>query len=295
MPAMDITQPFRGSHAVAASLLTPAMLRGPRFRRLFPDIYVPADADVDLELLSRAAYLLVAGRGALGGHSAAELLGASCAPLGAPAEVVLPHRIRPRPGLLVRQDELQPDELQVVGGVAVTTPERTAFDLGRRAPLVEAVVAVDVLANVYHFDPAVVLDLARRHPGARGSAQLPRVLKLSDGRAASPMETRIRMALRFGGLPLPTLQHAVGPYELDLCYPAVRIAIEYNGRDHLDPDRALRDLRREAFLTEAGWIVLRFGAYLVLRRPDLVADRVRARLVSAARAAGLPLEALAAA
>lgn len=57
MPAMDITQPFRGSHAVAAGLLTRAMLRGPRFRRLFPDVHVPADAEVDLELLSRAAYL----------------------------------------------------------------------------------------------------------------------------------------------------------------------------------------------------------------------------------------------
>jgi very-short-patch-repair endonuclease len=109
------------------------------------------------------------------------------------------------------------------------------------------------------------------------------------------METRIRLALRSGGLPLPALQHPVGPYELDLAYPAVRVAIEYNGRDHLDPDRALRDLEREAYLTAAGWIVLRFGAYLVLRRPDLVAARVRARLVTAARAAGLPLEALAAA
>jgi very-short-patch-repair endonuclease len=295
MLAMDLTQPFRGSHAVAAGLLTPAMLRGPRFRRLFPDIYIPADAHVDLELLSRAAYLLVAGRGALGGHSAAELLGASCAPLGAPAEVVLPHRIRPRPELLVRQDQVPTDELQVLDGVVVTSPERTAFDLGRRAPLVEAVVAVDALSHVHGFDPSEVLAMARRHPGAWGSAQLPRVVELSDGRAGSPMETRIRMALRFGGLPLPTLQHAVGPYELDLCYPAVRIAIEYNGRDHLDPDRALRDLRREAYLTNAGWIVLRFGAYLVLRRPDLVADRVRARLVAAARTAGLPLEALAAA
>jgi very-short-patch-repair endonuclease len=289
---MDLTQPFRGSHAVAAGLLTPAVLRGPRFRRLFPDVYVPADADVDVEVLSRAAYLLVAGRGALGGHSAAELLGASCAPLGAPAEVVLPHRIRPRPGLLVRQDQVPPDELQVLGGVAVTTPERTAFDLGRRAPLVDA---VDALTHVHGFDPSDVLAMARRHPGARGSAQLPRVLLLSDRRAGSPMETRIRLALQFGGLPLPTLQCPVGPYELDLSYPAVRIAIEYNGRDHLDPDRALRDLRREAYLTDAGWVVLRFGAYLVLRRPDLVADRVRARLVAAARAAGLPLEALAAA
>jgi very-short-patch-repair endonuclease len=293
--AVDLTKPFRGSHAIAAGLLTPGVLRGPRFRRLFPDIYVLAGAEVDLELFSRAAYLLVAGRGALGGHSAAELLGASAAPLRAPAEVVLPHRLRPHPGLLARQDRIPPDELQEEDGLVTTTPVRTAYDLGRRGPLVEAVAAVDALANVHRFDPREVLSVARLHLGARGSAQLPQVVELSDRRADSPMETRIRLALRFGGLPLPQLQHPVGPYELDLAYPAVRIAVEYNGRDHLDPDRALRDLEREAYLTAAGWTVLRFGAYLVTRRPDLVAARVRARLVAAAHAAGLSLEALAAA
>lgn len=295
MPGMDLTQPFRGSHAIAARQLTPGALRGPRFRRLFPDIYVPADAQVDLELLSRAAYLLVAGRGALGGHSAAELLGADCAPLGVPAEIVSPHRVRPRRDLIARQDDIPSDELQELGGLVVTTPLRTAYDLGRRTPLVEAVVAVDALAHVHHFDIRDVLLIARRHLGARGSAQLPKVVELSDRRADSPMETRIRLALRLHGLPLPELQCPVGPYELDLAYPAARIAVEYNGRDHLDPDRALRDLQREAYLTAAGWIVLRFGAYIVMRRPDVVAARVRTRLLAAAHAAGIPLEALSAA
>jgi very-short-patch-repair endonuclease len=295
MRAMNPTQPFRGSRAVAAGLLTPAVLRGPRFRRLFPDIYIGADVEVELELLSQAAYLLVEGRGALGGYSAAELLKASCGPLGSPAEVVAPHRLRPHPGLLVRQDELPPDEVQEVAGVVVTSPRRTAYDLGRRGSLVEAVVAVDVLAHAHGFAPEEVLLLARRHLGGRGSARLPRVVELTDRRSGSPMETRIRLALRSGGLPRPALQHPVGPYLLDLAYPDVRIAVEYNGSDHLDPERALHDLRREAYLTAAGWVVLRFGSYLVVRRPDRVAARVRTRLVAAAEAAGLPLEALGAA
>jgi very-short-patch-repair endonuclease len=292
---MDLTQPFRGSVAIAAGLLTPGVLRGPRFRRIFPDIYVPAHADDDLALLSRAAYLLVDGRGALGGHSAAELLGAGCTPPGAPAEIVSPHRVRRHQGLIARQDRIPPDELQELGGLVVTTPVRTAYDLGRRTPLVEAVVAVDALSHVHGFDPYDVLVLARRHLGARGTAQLPEVVELADRRAESPMETRLRLALRFHGLPRPQPQHPVGPYVLDLAYPAVRVAVEYNGRDHLDPDRALRDLEREAYLTAAGWIVLRFGAYIVVRRPDVVAARVRTRLVAAAHAVGLPLDALAAA
>ncbi|TWF78405.1 hypothetical protein FHX44_114328 [Pseudonocardia hierapolitana] len=156
------------------------MLRGPRFRRLFPDVYVPVHAEVDRALLSRAAYLLVDGRGALGGHSAAELLGADCAPVGAPAEIVSPHRVRRHPGLIARQDRIPPDELQELGGLVVTTPVRTAYDLGRRTPLVEAVVAVDALSHVHGVDPHEVLVLARRHLGSRGSAQLPQVVPPSS-------------------------------------------------------------------------------------------------------------------
>jgi hypothetical protein len=63
--------PFRGTAAVAAGLVTPKTLRGPRFRRLFTGIYIRADAEVTCEVRSRAAHLLLDGRGVLGGFSAA--------------------------------------------------------------------------------------------------------------------------------------------------------------------------------------------------------------------------------
>ena len=77
-------------------MLTRGRLRGPTFRRLFEDVYVAADVPVDLALRSRAAHLLVAGRGALAGYSAAEILGVvvlagrrpgrgRCSPGGSPA------------------------------------------------------------------------------------------------------------------------------------------------------------------------------------------------------------------
>src|SRR5690349_24827211 len=93
-PLPDLNGPFRGSEAVARGLLTRALLRGPRFRRLFPDVYVPADLEPDLALRARAAGLLVAGCGAVAGYAAAELWGASCAPSDEPAHVLLTQRYR---------------------------------------------------------------------------------------------------------------------------------------------------------------------------------------------------------
>ena len=51
--------PFRGSEAVAAGLVTRHQLHGPRFRRVFPDVYVPAGADLSLLNRSLAAFELV--------------------------------------------------------------------------------------------------------------------------------------------------------------------------------------------------------------------------------------------
>jgi very-short-patch-repair endonuclease len=285
---IDLRQPFRGTEAVAAGLVTPKALRGPRFRRLFTGVYVRADVEITLEARSRAAYLLLDGRGVLGGFSAAELLGASCGPLDAPAEIVVAGgRVTPRPGLLVRHDELAPDELTDVDGCTVTTPLRTAYDLARRLPLVEAVVALDAVAFAQKIAPADVLLLARRHLGGRGSAQLPEVVALSSPLAESPMETRIRLALHFAGLAPPVLQHPVGPYRLDLAYPELMVAVEYDGRHHLDADQALRDLHRATYLGRCGWIVLRFRAAVVLGRPWWIASTVRDTLRRAVQERGL--------
>lgn len=137
-------EPFLGSVAVARGLLTRGHLRGPRFRRLFPDVYIDATVPITPSVRARAAALFVEGRGAAAGFSAAELLGASCGPLLAPDEVVVPGRLRTHPGLVARKGSLE--DTGIVDGVRVMSPLRTGWDLARRLDLVEAVVAVDALA-----------------------------------------------------------------------------------------------------------------------------------------------------
>ena len=282
--------PFRGSTAVAAGLLTRGVLRGPRFQKLFPDVYAPAHLENDLLLRSRAAGVLIGGRGVVAGYSAAEMLRASSGPEDAPAEVLLRT---PRcqsytcAGLRVHRDRIDPDEITRVGGVAVTTPVRTAFDLARWAPtLTERVAAVDALAHHRRVDVADVRVLRHRHLGARNGGEVAKVLALADRRAESPMESRARMALVLGGLPPPAVQHPVvvrgRRYYLDLAYPDLKVAVEYDGADHRTQQRARRDLEREAALVSAGWRILRFDAYVVLFAPERIVAEVRAELAAAA-------------
>jgi hypothetical protein len=272
---------------VAAGLTTWTVLQGPGFLRLFPDTYIkaPADRPPDLSLRSLAAYRYVEGRSVLSGYSAAEVLGASCGPRDAPAEVTVPHRGQRSPaGLIVNRGRLLSGEITQVNGLQVTSPLRTAYDLARRNGLVERVVAVDRLANVHRFSPDLLLDVSARNRGARGNGLVPCVIAHADRRSGSPMETRLRMLIVQAGLPRPEVQWVVQDERtrtavwLDLAWPDLMIGIEYEGAgSHTDPDQVLRDVGRYTRLVDKGWRIYRYTKFEILRRRDLVAQLTRAR------------------
>lgn len=234
--------PFRGTDALVCGRLTRRQLFGLRFRRLFPDVYAPVGLQLDLAVRARAAYLYVRDRGGvLAGYSAALLLGAGCAPANAPAEVFAPLRLTAQPGLRVRRDRIDAAELVEVGGCRLTGPLRTAWDLARGLPLVEAVVAVDALAHRAGFQPA-------------------------DPRAESPQETRLRVGLVLERLPKPEPQykivdeHGFVLARVDLAYLEAKLALEYDRYNHLERWRWERDRERDTLLAGYGWETRRFGA-----------------------------------
>ncbi|GAA5145122.1 hypothetical protein GCM10023321_02520 [Pseudonocardia eucalypti] len=255
--------PFRGSEAIRRGALTRARLRGRRFRRVFPDVYVPTDWPDDLRTRSLAGYLLVRGQGGvLAGYSAALLCGVDCAPRGAPAEVLITGDARAHPGLRVSRGRVDDLDLAVVHSCRMTRPVRTAWDLARRLPLLEAVVAVDGLARQGRFDPAELLARRRDGPGARGCRRLDAVVDLADPRAESPPETRLRVLVVRAGLPKPEVQYEVRDEygftlaRADLAYPDARLAIEYDGAVHFDRLHNQRDQDRDARLASHGWLTL---------------------------------------
>jgi hypothetical protein len=276
--------PILGSAAIARGDFTRAELRSDRFAQVYRDVFVPAGRKLDLRLRSQAAALLVPPDGALSGYSAALLHGAACGPDEAPAELIAPRGdVRSRRGLRVSQYALAATEVCEVGGCRVTTPERTAYDLGRRLPLGPAVAAIDALARVGGFAPASLVD---GPIGARGRRRLMDAVALSDPRAESVMESRLRVLLVRGGLPAPVPQypvfdaHGLLLARVDLGYPVARLAIEYDGGHHFDEEFSRRDRQRDLDLGDLDWLTLRFTSADVLLEPVRTIARVRRHLAA---------------
>lgn len=280
-------RPFRGTEAVETGRLTRAQLFGRRHQRVYPDVYVASGTELDLVTLSQAAYLLVRDRGGvLAGYSAAALLDADCAPVDAPAEVIVATNSRSHPRLLIHRGRVEDTDLHIDNGIRMTSAPRTAWDLARRLPLEEAVVALDALARAGRFAPTGLLARHAEQPGARGVRKLAEVVALADPRAESPPETRLRLLLCRAGLPRPEVQYRIEDEygfvvaRVDLAYPEVKLAIEYDGSAHFDRRRALRDRDRDLELGDLGWDTMRFGADDLEARPRTarrVAGRLRAR------------------
>lgn len=131
------------------------------------------------------------------------------------------------------------------------------------------------LATLAELESAVVA--GRRVGVVAARLALPRVRTDS----ASRPETWLRLTLVDHGLPEPDRNHEVcenGVYLgcVDLAYPALKIAIEYEGEHHLlDPEQWSRDIARYEALRAAGWIVVQITKSELFGTPALAVQRVR--------------------
>jgi hypothetical protein len=277
---------LRGSTAIATGLLTRHQLAGPAWRKLFRDVYVAADAPVDHLTGCRAAALLLPPGAALSHRSAAMLYGADVLERGQPVEVTASGRggPRPQPGLAVVRSPLAVADVWTRGGLPVTSPLRTAFDLARNSDLVAGVVGVDALLYRRVVKAPALADYLDAHANWNGVRLARRALGLARPDVESPMETRLRLCVVLAGLPEPVIQYDVldpaGHFvaRLDLAYRRQRVGLEYDGDHHRERDVFRRDAVRLNRLRLLGWTVLRFTADDVLRNPDRVVAYVRAAL-----------------
>lgn len=279
--------PFIGTEALAAGIVTRRTLTS-RYRMVYRNVYLERGVVVTPQKRAVAAWLWSQRNATAAGLSAAALYETKWIDADSPAELIRPEACDVE-SIVIHRDRLRHDESSLAQGIPVTTPARTAFDLGRRDRFETAIMRVDALANATGIKPEEVDRVAGEHRGARGSVQLRRVIELMDGGAESPQETRTRLLLMAAGFPRPRTQilvvDDVGMFvgRIDMGWVEWRVGIEYDGPQHWDdPEQHARDIDRLAGLAAGGWTIIRLSRDLLRNRPHVFLARVR----DAMRAAG---------
>lgn len=284
----ELDWPFLGAEALADKAIPERAMRT-LYQPVYPGVFAPWGIELDASQRARAAWLWSRRTGAVAGNSAAALLGAKWVSAELDAELVHDNRKAP-PKLVVHTDTLRSGEVATVGGIAVTAPARTAFDIGRRtSSRLLALQRLDALVNATGVEVEEVEAIAAARPGVRGLTRLRRVLPLVDGGAESPQETRTRLVLLDAGLPRPETQivvydeHGEFVARIDMGYRHLKVGIEYDGRQHwTDPIQRQRDIDRHWALADLGWVIIRVSAELLRYRRATFVGRVD----GAMRAAG---------
>ena len=175
-----------------------------------------------------------------------------------------------REGVVGGRRDLAEGELIRMGELEVTTPLRTALDLGCRLRRREAYAALCALTRHHHLTPADFESEIPRFEGRRGVVQLRELSRLIDPRYESPREAWVWLAIRDAGLPTPTPQAWVDGrdgdrFRLDFAYEKKKIAVEYDGEEwHSTDDQAAYDYERRRYLMKRGW------RFLTVRRGDFI-------------------------
>jgi hypothetical protein len=258
-------EPFIGSEAIASGAMTPYALRS-RFVAVYPDVHLSPDTTMTAIIRAGAAWLWSGRRGVVAGRSAAALHGAKWVDARKPAELLWSNR-RPPKGIRTWSDTLADDEVELIGGVRVTTPARTALDIACRYPLVRAVAAIDALARATQLKIADAELLVDRYRGRRGIRKARQILDLVDPGAESPQESWLRLVVIRNHFPRPKTQIPV--YDefgvlvgvFDLGWEDMKIAMDYEGEHHRTNRRVFNhDIRKAETVAQLGWTDIRVTA-----------------------------------
>jgi hypothetical protein len=254
-------------------------------RRLIAGVYVVEQVPDSLDLRVAALRLVVPPGAVVTDRTAGWLHGAEM--ILAPGDhLVVPkvsvfHRGR---GCRLRADpvasgqRMMPDEHVVeVGGIAVTTPLRTACDLGRVLKRERAMAALDAMLRLGAFDKEELVEASGGYRGYRWVRQLRALAPLADARAQSPEESILRLRwLDCPGLPPPEPQRPVrapswvpgGLYWLDVGVDELKVGVEFDGEKFHGADREGHDNTRRTWITDHERWVLR-----VVRKEHLHGSR----------------------
>ncbi len=281
---LPLDLPFTAEQAGQAGLsrsLLDVLSRKGLLRRPLHGVYITTQAPDSLAIRVRTLSLVADGGTVITDRTAAWLHGVTILERG--AHLVAPrvsafkidgNRVRRADIASGRRDMLDRD-ITSIGGVQVTTPLRTASDLGRLLWRYDALAALDGFLARGLSQPELIAEIPR-YKGFRWVTQLRRLAPLADGRAESPGESALRLHWHEAGLPVPEVQWWVDcddgtpRFRLDLALPELRYAAEYDGEEFHsdDTDRDHDEERRDWLAQRRHWSIEVFRKDIYSRTGD---------------------------
>lgn len=162
------------------------------------------------------------------------------------------------------QRPLPDADVVAFAGLRLTSLSRTFVDLAEILDLTALVTVGDRM--LWRGDPKIDRAALERAvaamSGGRGAKKAARALELLDDGAESPKETELRLLLLNAGFgPFASnleLHDRRGSFvaRVDLALPVLRIAIEYEGDHHRDPEQWRKDVARRRRIEALGWIYI---------------------------------------
>ncbi len=274
---LDPTRPF--TVEMARGQIPWSTLRGPKFRKLLPTVYVASQTPVTPSLMAQAAMLVVPSTAWLS-HTTAASLQDIPVPVDPRLHVSVPTAADRRlKGTLSLHIQGQRPTTRTVGGLTVTAGAALFCELSDLLGLVDLVVAGDAMVRAQLVRPRQLVTAAAQCTGQAGETAR-RAASLVRDKVDSPMETRLRLLLVLAGLPEPAVNPEIrdGSFRtrVDLCYIELKLIIEYDGQQHRadDLEQWDRDNDRISWFARRGWELLPVISRGIYRRPGETLARV---------------------
>ena len=274
-------RPFRRADALRAGLSI-RDITGPRYQRVFHGIYLPTGVPLNHQTLARAALLTATDAGYASHHTAARFWG-GITPADSRTHISVPDtESRSERRGIAAHVAVPSADVRTQHGVRVSSPTQCFCELAAvGVSLVDLVVLGDSLMKAGAVSITSLIEAADRW-GSRGAQLASRAARLVREGVDSAMESRLRMLIVLAGLPEPTvnmiLRHDTGEWRMrfDLCYPELKLLIEYDGGHHVtDSRQRARDLERREELEQVGWRFIVVQKEHIYSRPARVLERIR--------------------
>lgn len=172
----------------------------------------------------------------------------------------------------------------VVGGRVTMHPAETAVRIAaRRSSRAWSLAVLDAALRSGAVVAVEEIRTLAEQMRINGVRRVREVAPLASGLAESPRESLLRWILHEAGLPRAVpqweVQHSSGRrYRLDLAWPELKVACEYDGTSFHTGEALWKDRRRLNDLQDMGWLVLFVTSAMLAAGQREMIERTRAAL-----------------